>query len=579
MQTLVGKINKQIENNLVPTILFTDIDATVSAYTPNGYIANRKTTKILKKYNIPSIFVTGRTLWHWINEFELNFYGLGSPDAVITSNGATLLWRTPDGSLETDRNWHDEIEKSWNKEEVEKICNDFSFSFKVFRKKIYHSKPLFLYSVHKAPVSTLLTEIEKLKKLLPKNVRIDISESLLLKNTAKIFSGGIFVTPEICGKAGVVTYILSKIESKKIRGFIFGDACIDIPMLSLPSTNNRTFHQYLVNPTPLAEIQAKKIPSITIVKEKGPQAIHRIMNHELGIINKYIHPQNSPVRKVLRIFEPFLDKVVDKKLTPNEISFLGLRKALQGVNEIEAGNKLQGLKHYIFGNFTDILDGIRSRLTTYYLLHTTDLPGQLVDVYCDRAREFYQLYKRGDFQAAASCFLPSIARSQAEKEGIIVSENDQKGGSSFDRTRLLFQAFIYQAFGNSKKSIAIDGEILKRNIATYENRESKLAKKEMLNPPSTPSISQDYNSLRVKVQYDNRFIQDALERFLLLVQLLQEADALIENKIKLQQDKLQEYKKFQKEYLNNYLEININTIRQKNNFKKYDLLTLYKILQ
>jgi len=272
--------------------------------------------------------------------------------------------------------------------------------------------------------------------------------------------------------------------------------------------------------------------------------------------NNFSSAQNNKFRLVEKIFEPLLDKILDKKLTPNEISFLGLEKVIQGIQEIEKGNKFKGFWHYILGNLTDILDGIRSRQRHQ---ENIEIPGQLVDGFCDRAREFYQMFKRGSFIPAISCLLPSIARAKAESEGIIVKERDEKGGSAWDRNILLIKSLVYSAWGNDTKSLEIDGEIYERNMATYKNRLRFV----------------NSSNLKRQAQHDSAFKNHAIERFLLYVQLLQEANKIIENGSALT---LVEYMEWQKKYTSKYLKIDVKELRKKYGFKNYKELSLTQII-
>ncbi len=619
MEAFIDKINNQKNS---PKLFFFDIDATISTTSPLGFFANKKTSHILQKNHIPYIVITGRTGWYSFNELELKLYGLHAPDAVIAGNGTTFLWRTDKGKLEKDTEWIDRITKNWDIHAIQRICSQFSFSFQVLRKKMAHDKPLFFYYVRNAPVDKLFQEIEQLKQLLPKNVKIEISESHLFANTIQVFSGGIFVVPEICGKAGVVNYILEKLQTKKIDIFLFGDACIDIPMLSLPSTKNHTFHQYLVNPTPLAKQLAKKHTSINITDKKGPQVILHILHSFIQNNKQHLSPaQNNSARDLITLFEPLLNNIIDKKLSANDISFLGLTNVQNGIININAKNpikRFQGFGQYLFGNFTDLLDGIRARSSLREVvddeaISSHKIPGQLVDGFCDRAKEFYQLFERAKqrkqeksiqtYLTALSCSLPSIARATAEMQNIIVAEKDDQGGSMIDRTKLLAASFFFQAIGLNKKSFEIDQEIYRRNMATFESRmklclsgkrnnvthfssitsSSGLTRGSMDSPARGTIARLRGNDEKIIISFLNNihiktmsnFQKNALERFLLYVQLLQEEYDVVASEAKqsLQQPNNETMKQFLP-IINPYLKLNISNLRKKYGFPTDPQLSL-----
>src|SRR5260221_1834732 len=226
--------------------------------------------------------------------------------------------------------------------------------------------------------------------------------------------------------------------------------------------------------------------------------------------------QNNKARKGIQLFEKVLDRMVDKNLSPNEVSFLGLKKLSQGLNLLHKPqsslvDKTKGLYHYAFGNLTDVLDGIRARNS-----NKKEENGQLVDGFADRVKEFMQLYVRGQkrlkydnkealatFLSCISCVLPSIARAQVEITGKIVSERDEQGGSMVDRTKRLFLSLIFDTLGNPDQSYAKDLEIYNTNIATFRHRLSLL---------SHSGLSRISN---IKFNDLSDFQKKALERFLL----------------------------------------------------------------
>ncbi len=206
--------------------------------------------------------------------------------------------------------------------------------------------------------------------------------------------------------------------------------------------------------------------------------------------------QNNSMRKILQIFEPILNRIIDSKLSPNEISLLGLNKSIHGLNKIfnskNISVKFYGFYLFSFGEFLDLLDGIRARSQgkarsvkgkekTHQKLYISPLTlntlnGQLLDGFCDRVKEFYYFYKKTNFnkQFGISCILPSIARAANELLNQTVSEKDEKGGSMLDRTRLIFISLFFYILGFTKKSLQIDQIIYERNLATFSNRINKI---------------------------------------------------------------------------------------------------------
>lgn len=566
MQSVIEKFKKQETIRKNPLIIFLDIDATISTYSLSGVMSNIKTSRILRKNFIPFILITGRPNWYWFSNLEIKLYGLHKPDAVITGNGTSLIWKNSSDNWEKDSMWNNLVYKDWNREILKKICSEFKFIFPVIKKTLYVNKPLLLYRVINVPTDTLFTEIERFKKLLPKNLKVEISESLLFKNTDKIFSGGIFVVPEICGKAGVVKYVIDKLikfskSNSAIKGYLFGDASIDISMLSLKSNKKYILKSYLVNPTPLAKKEAKKYPQISISINKGPGEIFKIINSELR--------KPSPIKKhFLRKYftEPnknLIDKIYPQGFSANDITLDGLKKIIQSINTLYYENKASKkiFLEYTVGLLADVADGIRARK------RTITENGHLIDVFADRAREFYQLYVRGSkrlkvdqeqgiitLEAALSCILPTFAKSQVETIGGTIEDNQ---GTTLWRTRKLFLSLIYDTIlNNSNKSFRIDKEILKNSQTTFHKR---------LNYAKGFNLNQIY-SQKLSINQIK-----ALERLLLYIELLQEADKFIKSILSLNMHTA--YNKWINSLsLNYYLEsVDVQKLRKKFGFKNYDL--------
>jgi hypothetical protein len=219
---------------------------------------------------------------------------------------------------------------------------------------------------------------------------------------------------------------------------------------------------------------------------------------------------------------------------------------------------------YISGNLTDIFDGIRARS---YHINANQIPGQLVDVFCDRAKEFYQLEKRANRRdneayyqtllAAISCILPSLARAQAEANNIIVKEQDTKGGSMLARTRRLFLSLLFDTIGLKNLSYEIDKKIYKTNLSTFQNRLKQI--------PSKGGAFEEGG--RVKTSSNHQ----PVERFLLLTRLLQEENEIIEKTLQKQPNYLKKYEKEFKSNIQEYLETDVVAERKKHGIINYKL--------
>ncbi|HEX7042342.1 MAG TPA: HAD family hydrolase [Patescibacteria group bacterium] len=351
--------------------------------------------------------------------------------------------------------------------------------------------------------------------------------------------------------------------------------------------------------------------------------------------------QNNPIRQIVRKFEPLLDKLTDQNLTPNEVSFLGLTQLSKGLKSLYKSNstplqKIHGLYDFGFGNLTDVLDGIRARRQQELSVKPKEIkknktnklspspltvngnaiPGQLVDGFADRAKEFMQLFTRAKKRfvtkpkqyknitikqetftllAALSCALPSIARAQVEITGKTVAERDAKGGSMIDRTKKMFGSILLDTIGAHQKSQDIDKDIFDSNIATFKNRLTAISTKNdrdllnvILGTERTPeSKKSNSSSSESRLNQDKSrgisvldhartrnltdFQKKALERFLLYVDVLQQEDEIIKKFLQKDKELLQQYIKDSQEFAKNYLEIPVNKLRKKFGIKDYKL--------
>jgi len=544
-------------------IVFADVDGTL--FTPGWQLItapfyNLQTSRILKKYHIPLILVTGRPTWTNTSEWQMKLLGLPLADAIIFDAGTTMYHRLLNGKLEKDTSWEKRV--FLNKKPIEEFMISYLRRQNIpfdLKKNDYSAIRI---TITRFPVSHMGKVKQDILTQFPDNVQVLFTEKLLKENTVDIFSGDLLILSKTAGKDHAIQYLLEKYYPNKFHAFIFGDATIDVPMLSMAMNPKKILlSQCLVHPTSLAKQlmleEQKKNKNIIISDKEGPEFILETVKEYM---RKFSPAQNSRARRMVQPFENILDKIIDSRLTPNEISFLGLEKLKHGVDLVYGKTnfllKIKGLYLYAFGNLTDVLDGIRARR----LVVNQQIPGQLVDVFCDRAKEFYQVFMRvkkekevNALMTAITCILPSIARAQAEISGIIVKEQDEKGGSMLQRTKRLFLALFYDvALDNHEKVFQIDKEIYERNVATFENRirGSKL-----------------YGLPEGK----NMFQKNALERFILLVQLLQEENEIIHDFLKQDQKNVEHYKKQSLKLLKNYLEIDVKEMRKKYQFNDYNL--------
>lgn len=584
---------RKLDAQEIPTVLFTDVDGTL--FSPNFNILtapliNIQTSAFLKKSHIPFIIVTGRSFWRRIDQYHLKLLGVPKPDAVVTANGSIIYYLDRNGYV-SDFTWQGVMQStkvvnnngqsnSWNKWEItDTITNHLTenhIPFSLGKGNTY----LIRIRLNTYPIR----QVEQIKKeiliIFPRGIRVILTEKLLWKNTLDTFSGELLITPSTAGKDKAVQHLLKNFSmgiKKPVHAYIFGDATVDIPMLTMRSDPRYySLSQFAVHPTPLAKkiIKERELENsnLHVLPGDGPKEILWTLRPELRKEEKLSIAQNNASRKVVRIFETFLDKIVDRNLSANEVSFLGLQKLSLGLSLLHKPkasilDKTKGIYHYSFGNLTDILDGIRSRNS-----NKKEENGQLVDGFSDRAKEFMQLFQRGKkrmsydenlaiktFLASLTCALPSIARAEVEITGKTVSERDEKGGSMIDRTKRLFLSLLFDTFGLEDQSVAKDLEIYKTNIATYEHR-----------LPFAKGISIE----KVDIQKLSKFQKEALERFLLYVDVLQQEHSIIIKYLTKYPKLLKEYEKHSTKLAKEYFNIPIGKLRKKFEIKDYKLRLL-----
>lgn len=585
-ESIITKLNAQ--NREEPIVAFVDFDGTLypgSRSLWKAPIYNRRTAKMLQANNIPLIVVTGRADWTPVCEREMRFFGF-SEDAVAAGAGSVIYARV-ENTLIKDTSWEEQMQgnhitwkdqsgvvhaQKWDDKQIIEIANSLPIMHYMTLKKDQNSFAV-RFTVNNLPINILENSKHALKETFPEGVKILIAEKLFVKNTRDIYSGDVLIVPFASGKHNAIKYFLetfSKATGKKMHGYIFGDSSIDIKMLLMPEDQTHyALDQYGVNLTPRAYHILTHVyhehPTLHITREHGPKVLYQTMRNLHPTFSK---AQNSSARRFIKPFEKIANKTIYPTLTPNEISLKGLELTIKGIDRIyESKNKLRGFQEYTLGNSLDLIDGIRARHST---MATQD--GQLVDGFCDRVKEFYQLYRRGQkklpsasayqsFLTALSCVLPAIARAQVEIHDITVAEVDPHGGSMLMRTKRLFTSLLFDVVGQHKRSEKIDRTIYEANIATYHNRISHLK--------SNPRINLSFLQQITKASLSS-FQQKALERFLMYVRILQEEDEIVRN-IFAKYSELEEQYMKDRQLFGEYLGLDIMKLRQQFGYKEYEL--------
>lgn len=603
--------------------IFVDFDGTVFTLDKNLVVApfyNTYLKYLLERKKIPLIIVTGRADWATKAEAQAILLGLPKADAVIAGAGTTIYYRLPNGHLGKDASWEKKIQQStvqwedgkkvtWNQEILlQKISSMLPKEISIFPKTI--DPYLIRLRAKEIPISKLNQWKKAIELYFFDTIQVIFAEKLLQKNSTTIFSGHILIAPKGAGKEKAVSYMLTTLSDlltrttkttiPVIQAFCFGDATVDTPMLLLkPQLPKFTIKTYGVNLTPFAKKNLQDSintnPQVHIIETPpSPKAIVDVVKnivtsletnrYEKATITKLSPAQNNWTRRLLHPFELFLDTFYNKNLTANAISLQGLAMVkksmtiLYGEKPATFFEKCNAWQLYITGIFADIFDGIRARNTSPK--NTSEIPGQLVDVFCDRAKEFCQLYQRGrirldrqqkklhketsyqTFLAAISCILPSIARAEAEIYGIVVKEKDSKGGSMSTRTKNLCLSILLDTLGFSKFSYVLDKKIYVNNIATFQNRKQAI------------SIAEKETRLQKQVCWENHqnkthLQQQAGERFLLLIQVLQEENSIIEKALQKHPIFLKKYTKDWIKIIQAYLIIDVETLQKQNKIKNF----------
>ncbi len=432
-----------------------DFDGTLFDPNHRAFMAwryNFKTRKLLDENKIPFILNTGRPIWDPFSDIQLGMVGMKKPDVVIYGAGTKILWKK-NNHFEPDQNWENIMQKTrWNKQQ---IIESIIPVIKEYNAKFYDTKNAYMTRlwVHKMPVSTLCRFILSLQKVV-KNTKILRTEQILLPNSEEVFSGYLLLIPSIAGKETGMKHVLKKLSPRV--SLVFGDALVDLPMLLDKSSVG-----YAVNPTALARKELKN-SSVTILEGSPPENLLKTLKESLS---EKKSGRNSPYRFISNSILALIEPLVYPKLTPNQLSVKGLDLVHRSLSQTNR----HGVFLLVQGFLMDVFDGIRARRQPE--LTTED--GQLIDVRTDRMKEFLLLSSRDNFDAAISCFLPSIARAQGESVGIVVNELDSSGGSALSRSIKLIRSYIPYRFGNVAGSNRVDKSIYISNMKTFQNRRSQ----------------------------------------------------------------------------------------------------------
>lgn len=560
-QLVLNKLQKQQAIHPHPMIACIDFDGTIYTAGKTMWQApyyNRKTSKLLEQFSIPFILVTGRGVWTKPAEAELRVFGMRKADIIVTGAGSMIYYRQKSGKLIPDEKrftmlkkstvtWKDEkgsMQKDiWDKQHILQIILRYPFSRYLRVSSDYDNEFTIRFQTRNLSIEILESIKSEILTLLPDGVKVLFAEKLFQVNTLHTFSGDVLIVPGLAGKDNAVGYILKEYAqalNQPVQGILFGDSSVDIRMLTMANDPKfYTLAQYGVHLTPRAyrilEKVTDKNPHLHISHKDGAEIIYSVFKQLLH--SSYYSPsQNSTLRGIIRPFEGLVNRTVYPKLSANELSFKGLTMMIEGIDTIylHPSQKIKGFQYYALGTGMDLFDGIRARQSI-----TAETDGQLIDVFCDRVKEFYQLYKRAQIRfdqqknnkayttllTAISCILPSIARAQVELAGGFVAEKDEKGGSMFDRTKRLTQSLFYDAFGNGDKSYGIDKDIYDKNLATYQNRLRNIA----VIPQKKQPMTQEQ--------------QKAKTRLALLQSIITEEHALVTNTLQPYPDLAETYKK------------------------------------
>lgn len=461
-----------------------DFDGTLFDPSLKAFFAwyyNSQTSRLFNTHHIPFILNTGRPIWDSFSDVQIAVAGMKRPDVIVYGAGTKILWKK--GAIyELDQKWEEKMKKTgWKKETILKAIAPV---LKEYNAALFDTKNEYMTRIwiHKIPIERLNRFIKSVNEVLS-NTKILRTEQILLPNTEVVFSGYLLLIPDSAGKEAGMKHVLDIL--KPGLNMAFGDALVDLPMLMDASSEG-----FAVNPTALARKELRN-SQVTILEGNPPENILRTV---VSKIKGKSTIRNSPYRSISDPIVTLIEPFIFPKLTANQLSMKGLEIAEKALKNGQPVNVFSLVAGYII----DLVDGARSRKRPE--MATED--GQLVDVYADRMKESLELQLHGHFEASLTCFLPSIARAQAEAMGLSLDEFDSAGGSALSRSVNLIKSYFLFSIGRRDGSNRIDKSIQKSNILTFHNRRSQ-------------AKSFSWNSLK---KYD----LPSVKRLLFLIDLLQQ---------------------------------------------------------
>jgi hypothetical protein len=476
---------------------------------------NRRSTLLMNRSDTIFVVTTGRHSWGPWTRLNYAVAGMKKPHVIIAGAGTHIHWLR-NGVYINDDVWERRMKEGFDKPVIQKKLSEFLTIKQLSEYTVPNDSMIVvtLYGKRLDEVALLREEIEtQLRKY---NVKVILSEQLFFKNTPGLFNGYAIIVPGAAGKDSSSMHILTEFEKKyrePMDMLAFGDASIDVPLLTMKQPpGTASFKSYGVHLTPLARRVVLGMETGTapvLLEGSAPQSIYKVLTEH------YRSVRNSPYRALLSPFEELIDRTVHPQMTPNELTGQGLKDVQTGLKRGGIGGFLRVTK----GHLLDAADGIRARR---HPEQKTD-DGQLVDVYADRMKEYWELAGRGRYEAALSCILPSIARAQAEALGKTVPELDAAGGSALTRTRRLLASLLLNTFGFHGKSEEIDDRIAAANLATFRRRRD-----------TANGFSWNVSQLK---NYD----RTSLLRLFLLIDLLQNQYAEVSKTEKVSLSELKEY--------------------------------------
>lgn len=251
-----------------PILLFTDYDGTLYDSGMKIFLSrkyNVLSSKIIRERLTKFIVSTGRPTWSRISELQNQIFGMHPADTVIVGGG-TYIFHRINRRLVIDEEWaslmtqskvlwrDSKKAESWSKEvlkeKIRNVVRQWGVTYErspnpyLLRLPLYNMNPSSLAEFTKALLDTWKS-----------GIKIVLTEKLYRKNTPEIFNGYAMLLPENAGKDLSALFLIKKFireENKIPECLFFGDALIDIPMLTLDLKGIASKRAFGINLTPLA---------------------------------------------------------------------------------------------------------------------------------------------------------------------------------------------------------------------------------------------------------------------------------------------------------------------------------------